>query len=49
MDKSGYYRRLYHMQFNRHQDEEAPAFKVAAISWTFTLRGSEPRREKSFS
>jgi subfamily B ATP-binding cassette protein MsbA len=32
LDKSGYYRRLYDMQFKGHQEEEAPAFLVEAVS-----------------
>ena len=32
LDKSGYYRRLYDMQFKGHQEEEAPDFLVEAIS-----------------
>ena len=32
LEKSGYYRRLYDMQFNGHQEEDAPSFLVEAIS-----------------
>ncbi len=32
LDKSGYYRRLYDMQFKSHQKEPAPGFLVEALS-----------------
>ena len=32
LDKSGYYRRLYDMQFKGHMDEPAPEFLVEAVS-----------------